>query len=40
MDVIQSTKKTKKRIRQLKRDLDLHSDDKVIELLLNKYEGD
>jgi uncharacterized protein YmfQ (DUF2313 family) len=40
MDVIQATKKTKKRVRQIKRQLDLHSDDKVIELLLNKYESD
>ena len=40
MDAIQVTKKTKKRVRQIKRQLDLHSDDKVIELLLNKYESD
>ena len=40
MDAIQATKKTKKRVRQIKRQLDLHSDDKVIELLLEKYESD
>ena len=40
MDAIQTTKKTKKRVRQIKRQLDLHSDDKVIELLLEKYESD
>ena len=40
MDAIQVTKKTKKRVRQIKRQLDLHSDDKVIELLLEKYESD
>ncbi len=37
MNTIQATQKTKKRIRQLKRDLDLHSDDKVLQLLLSNY---
>ena len=37
MNTIQATQKTKKRIRQLKRDLDLHSDDKVLQMLLSNY---
>jgi len=37
MESLQASKKTKKRIRQLKRGLDLHSDDKVLQLLLSNY---
>jgi flagellar basal body rod protein FlgB len=37
MDAMQATKKTKKRVRQIKRQLDLHSDDKVLQLLLSNY---
>ena len=37
MESLQATKKTKKEIRQLKQLLDLHSDDKVLQLLLSNY---
>lgn len=37
MESIYVSKRIKKRVRQLKRQLNLHSDDPVIELLLNHY---